>query len=124
MAESSPKKPKASAPRKGTQSASSSPSRRPPSESPAGTHSRPDHSSHLKRLNRIKGQIEGIERMIVGHRYCPDILTQIRAATSALQAVEVEIFRDHLKGCVRSAFQSRDTFDSEEKIQEIIKMIS
>ena len=124
MAESSSKKSKSLTPRKGLQAPPPAPLRKTHSESQVMPHSHPDHSSHLKRLNRIKGQIEGIERMIVGHRYCPDILTQIRAATSALKAVEVEIFRDHLKGCVRSAFQTRDTFDSEEKIQEIIKMIS
>ncbi len=82
-----------------------------------------DHSVHLKRLHRVQGQIQGIERMILDKRYCPDIIAQLRAATAALKAVEAEVFKTHLRGCVKSAFNSNDAFDSEEKIQEIMKMV-
>lgn len=88
-----------------------------------GSHGHPDHSVHFKRLNRIKGQIEGIEKMILDRRYCPDIIAQLKAASAALKAVEAEVFKSHLRGCVKSAFAGDDAFKSEEKIQEIIKMI-
>jgi CsoR family transcriptional regulator, copper-sensing transcriptional repressor len=84
----------------------------------------PDHLSHLPRLSRVKGQIDGIERMIKDGRYCLDIMTQLRAASSAIKAVESEILKTHLRGCVKQAINSRDVFDAEEKIQEIIKLIS
>ncbi len=83
----------------------------------------PDHSRHLTRLNRAKGQIEGIERMIVNRRYCPDIIAQLKAASSALKAIEAEIFKSHLRGCVKEAFSADDLFKSEEKIQEIVKLV-
>ena len=83
----------------------------------------PDHSAHIKRLNRVKGQIEGIEKMILDRRYCPDIIAQLKAASAALRAVEAEVFKSHLRGCVKSAFSGDDAFKSEEKIQEVIKMI-
>lgn len=83
----------------------------------------PDHSVHIKRLNRVKGQIEGIERMILDRRYCPDIVAQLKAATAGLKAAEAEILKAHLRGCVKSAFASNDAFKAEEKIQEIIKLI-
>ena len=83
----------------------------------------PDHSSHLSRLNRVKGQIEGIERMINDKRYCPDIIAQLKAASSALKAIEAEIFKTHLRGCVKQAFGADDAFKSEEKIQEIVKLV-
>lgn len=94
-------------------------------ESPANhdSHGHPDHSPHIKRLNRVKGQIEGIERMITDRRYCPDIIAQLKAASAALKAVEAEVFKSHLRGCVKSAFSGNDAFKSEEKIQEIIKMV-
>jgi|JI10StandDraft_1071094.scaffolds.fasta_scaffold86452_5 CsoR family transcriptional regulator, copper-sensing transcriptional repressor len=86
-------------------------------------HDHPDHSAHIKRLNRVKGQIEGIERMILDRRYCTDIIAQLKAASAALKAVESEVFKSHLRGCVKSAFSGNDTFKAEEKIQEIIKLI-
>jgi DNA-binding FrmR family transcriptional regulator len=43
----------------------------------------PDHTEDLRRLKRIRGQLEGIERMIQERRYCPDIVNQIQAASSA-----------------------------------------
>ena len=83
----------------------------------------PDHSVHLKRFSRVKGQIEGIEKMIADRRYCPDIINQVKAASAALKAIEAEILKSHLRGCVKSAFNANDPFESEEKIQEIIKMV-
>lgn len=89
----------------------------------AGSGQYPDHAVHLTRLNRVKGQIEGIERMIKDQRYCLDIIVQLKAASSALKAIEAEVFKAHLRGCVRQAFNSDDLFQSEEKIQEIIKLV-
>lgn len=83
----------------------------------------PDHSSHISRLSRVKGQIEGIERMIIDRRYCSDIIAQLKAASSALKAVEAEVFKTHLRGCVKQAFSGDDFFKSEEKIQEIVKLV-
>ena len=83
----------------------------------------PDHLGHISRLNRVKGQIEGIERMIVDKRYCLDIIAQLKAASSALKAIEAEVFKTHLRGCVRQAFSADDSFKSEEKIQEIVKLV-
>jgi len=90
----------------------------------SGKHEHPDHSGQKKRLNRAKGQLEGIEKMIDQRRYCMDIVTQIRAAKSALSALETQIIETHLRGCVRSAFSSKNAFDIEEKIKEIMKVIS
>jgi CsoR family transcriptional regulator, copper-sensing transcriptional repressor len=86
------------------------------------SHSHADHSAHLKRLNRVKGQLDGIERMILGQRYCPEIIAQIRAAVAALRGIEAEIFRSHFRGCVKSAIASDDAFEAEEKIAEIMKL--
>ncbi len=86
------------------------------------SHDHPDHSTQIKRLNRVTGQIQGIERMIVDKRYCPDIITQLKAASAALKAIESEIFKSHLRSCVKSVLNGNDAFKAEEKIQEIIKL--
>jgi DNA-binding FrmR family transcriptional regulator len=59
--------------------------------------------SQLARLGRIEGQVRGVARMIEEDRYCIDVLTQISAATKALQAVALELLDDHLSHCVADA---------------------
>src|SRR5438046_2580300 len=56
----------------------------------------PDHSKHLGRLNRIKGQVDGVEKMITDRRYCLDIITQVRAIAAAAKALETEVLETHL----------------------------
>ncbi len=77
----------------------------------------PCHHAELKKLNRIAGQVEGIKKMIEEHRYCVDILTQMRAARAALRAVEANILETHLKTCVTESFISGK--DRDAKIGEI-----
>lgn len=53
-----------------------------------------------QRLNRIAGQVAGIQRMVEEDRYCVDILTQIAAVRSALDSLGVELLTDHVSTCV------------------------
>ncbi len=52
------------------------------------------------RVNRISGQIGGISKMIDDDRYCLEILDQIAAARSALDALGVELLSNHIENCV------------------------
>ncbi len=52
------------------------------------------------RVRRIAGQVAGIERMLEDGRYCVDILNQIAAVRSALDALGVELLTRHLETCV------------------------
>jgi DNA-binding FrmR family transcriptional regulator len=61
-----------------------------------------DKDAYLKRLRRIEGQIRGLQRMIDEDEYCIDVLTQISAATKALQSVALGLMDDHLH-CVAAA---------------------
>lgn len=82
-----------------------------------------DHSGELKRLSRIKGQVEGIERMIKDQRYCPDIVHQIKAIRSALKSLESSIIEGHMKHCVLQAIASKDSIIVGKKIDEIILLL-
>ena len=53
-----------------------------------------------QRARRISGQITGIQRMIDDDRYCVDVLNQISAVRSALDALGVELLSHHLESCV------------------------
>jgi DNA-binding FrmR family transcriptional regulator len=68
----------------------------------------PRKESLGKRVARIEGQIRGIGRMIDEDRYCIDILTQVAAVRSALDALGVELLEHHLHGCVQHAVRSGD----------------
>jgi CsoR family transcriptional regulator, copper-sensing transcriptional repressor len=65
-----------------------------------------DKEAIRKRLRRIEGQVRGLERMVEDDRYCIDILEQVSAATRALQAVSLELLRDHLAHCVADAINA------------------
>jgi len=62
--------------------------------------------AHLKRLARIEGQVRGIARMVEQDKYCIDVLTQVSAATKALQAVALELLDEHLGHCVAHAVET------------------
>jgi CsoR family transcriptional regulator, copper-sensing transcriptional repressor len=57
----------------------------------------------LRRLRRVEGQVRGLAQMVEDDRYCIDVLTQISAATKALQSVAVGLIDDHLRHCVAEA---------------------
>ena len=73
-----------------------------------------------KRVNRIEGQIRGIGRMIDEDRYCIDVLTQLAAVRSALDAVGVELLEHHLHGCVKQTVPSSD---GDQTIDEALAVI-
>ncbi|HEX6360146.1 metal-sensitive transcriptional regulator [Actinophytocola sp.] len=76
-----------------------------------------DKDGYLKRLRRIEGQIRGLQRMVENDEYCIDVLTQISAATKALQAVSLGLMDEHLKHCVAQALADGGK-DADEKIRE------
>lgn len=76
----------------------------------------------LKRLRRIEGQVRGLQRMVEADAYCIDILTQISAATRALEAVALQLLDDHLRHCVSEAAVAGET-DVHDKITEATEAI-
>jgi CsoR family transcriptional regulator, copper-sensing transcriptional repressor len=60
----------------------------------------------LKRLRRVEGQVRGLQRMVQEDTYCIDVLTQVAAATKALEAVALSLLEDHLGHCVADAIQA------------------
>ncbi|MEU6378727.1 metal-sensitive transcriptional regulator [Streptomyces sp. NPDC046909] len=75
-------------------------------------------ADHLTRLSKVEGQIRGISRMVTDDRYCLDVLTQITAASRALQEVALSLLDDHVRGCVTDAART-DPARAEEKFAEL-----
>ncbi|NUT99362.1 MAG: metal-sensitive transcriptional regulator [Saccharothrix sp.] len=78
---------------------------------------------YLARLRRVEGQVRGIQRMVDGDEYCIDVLTQIAAATKALQAVSLGLLDEHLKHCVAEALTLGGE-GAEDKVREASEAIA
>jgi CsoR family transcriptional regulator, copper-sensing transcriptional repressor len=83
----------------------------------------PDKESLVKRLHRIEGQVRGVERMVDENRYCIDIITQISAVTTALEAVAFKILDEHVNHCVAGALASGDEQVAAEKSRELLDAV-
>ncbi len=76
-----------------------------------------DQKSVLNRLKTVRGQIEGIIRMVEDDKYCIDISNQLLAAQSILKSTNKMILHSHLQHCLHQSFD--DEADKEEKIKEL-----
>lgn len=77
----------------------------------------------LKRLRRIEGQVRGLQRMVEGDEYCIDVLTQVSAATKALQSFSLELLDEHIAHCVVEAAQAGGD-DAQIKVREAQQAIA
>ena len=73
----------------------------------------------IHRLNRIEGQIRGIRGMVEKDVYCADILVQVAAANSALNAFSRELLSQHVRTCVADDLRA----GSEAKLDELMNLL-
>lgn len=81
----------------------------------------PTKENLQRRLARIRGQVEGLSRMVEEERYCPDILHQFAAVHSALRSVEKELLANHLERCATHAI-SEGGESADQVRQEIVDL--
>jgi len=81
----------------------------------------PNKSALRKRLNRIEGQTRGVAKMVEEDRYCVDVLTQISAIQSALDALALQLLVNHTKGCVRTAIRSGNGEAAIDELMTVVK---
>lgn len=72
------------------------------------------------RLQRIQGQVGGIQRMVDEDRYCIDILTQVNAVKAALDKVALALLGDHVEHCITDAVRRGK---GKEKLSELTAAI-
>ncbi len=84
----------------------------------------PHKDALLKRLNRIEGQVRGVAKMIQEDRYCVDILTQISAMKSALDALAMRLLEDHTRGCVQGAIRSGKGDQAIGEVMEVMRKLT
>ena len=74
-----------------------------------------EYKKLLSRLNRIEGQVRGVKKMLEDDRYCIDILVQVSAISSALNAFNKELMTEHIESCVVNDIRS----GKEDKVEEL-----
>jgi len=82
-----------------------------------------DKEDLTKRLRRIAGQVNGVERMVDEERYCIDILTQIAAIRAALDRVAIAVLDDHARHCVVAASEGRQEERTTEMMDAVARLL-
>jgi DNA-binding FrmR family transcriptional regulator len=82
-----------------------------------------DREAVLARLRRIEGQVRGLQRMVEEDRYCIDVLTQVRAVTSALESMSLLLLEDHVRHCVADAIRAGDGAEKVEELNAAIERL-
>ena len=82
-----------------------------------------NRDDYLKRLRRIEGQVRGIAKMVDDDKYCIDILTQVSAATKALQSVALGLLEEHRATCVVDAARAGGN-EADAKVKEAADAIA
>ncbi len=78
---------------------------------------------YLVRLRRIEGQVRGLERMVDEDQYCPNIVTQVAAATRALQEVAVGLLDDHIRSCAVAATKGSAANQAFDEVARTIRQV-
>lgn len=79
----------------------------------------------IKYLKTVRGQLDGILKMIDDDRYCIDISNQISASTALLKKANVEILQGHLNSCLIKAIENHEELDEKMiEIHEVLLKIS
>ena len=81
----------------------------------------PNKPALLKRMHRIEGQVRGVAKMVDEDRYCVDVLTQISAIQSALDALAIQLLENHPNGCVRAAIKSGNGEAAVDELMAVVK---
>jgi len=83
----------------------------------------PQKADLQKRLARIEGQVRGVARMVEDESYCIDVLTQLAAVQTALEAVGLKVLDEHVRHCVARALASGDSAEAEAKANELLAAV-
>lgn len=78
-----------------------------------------EYQALLRRLSRIEGQVRGVRGMVEKEAYCTDILTQVSAIQSALNAFSRELLANHIRTCVVDGIRQNDP----EIVDELVRTV-
>lgn len=82
-----------------------------------------NHENVLRRLKIVRGQVEGLIRMVEDDRYCIDISTQLMAASQALRGINRDVLSAHLTECMKASIASDSPEEIAQKLKEMDEVV-
>jgi len=77
----------------------------------------------LQSLKTVRGQLDGIIKMIEDERYCMDVSNQIAASSALLKRAQVLILKQHIEHCVKAAVEAENCHTKMDEIMKILERI-
>ena len=81
-------------------------------------------SKALARLRRIEGQVQGIQRMVEGDKYCVEVLLQLAAVQGAVEQMQKLVLGQHIESCVSDAIRSGTARERQKKVDELLDVFA
>ncbi|MBQ2645263.1 metal-sensing transcriptional repressor [bacterium] len=81
-----------------------------------------DKSKTIKLLKTVRGQLDGLIKMVEDDRYCIDISNQLMASQSILRKINLDILSGHLTHCIKESIEKGQ--DTNEKLAEIVNLLN
>lgn len=78
----------------------------------------------LGRLRRIEGQVQGIQRMVEGDKYCVEVLLQLSAVSGAVEQMHKLVLGQHIESCVAEAIRSGTARERQKKVDELLDVFA
>jgi DNA-binding FrmR family transcriptional regulator len=82
-----------------------------------------DKTKVTRQLKTVRGQIDGLIKMVEDDRYCIDISNQLMASQAILRSINREVLHAHLNCCVKEAFLSGNAQQAQQKLDEIVEVV-
>ena len=73
----------------------------------------------IKRLRKIEGQTQGIQRMLAHGRDCQEVLNQLSSVRSATRSVSLELMRHQIEWSLHELHSP----DADEVISKLIQLL-
>lgn len=82
-----------------------------------------DRDEILRQLKTVRGQIDGIIKMVEEDRYCIDISNQLLSAAGLINKSNKAVIAAHMENCIMDALSRGKPKERDEKVREITELV-
>lgn len=82
-----------------------------------------DKNKIIRLLKTVRGQIDGLIKMVEDDRYCIDISTQVMASQSILKKINLDILRGHINHCIKESFDKTEQY-RDKQMEELVEVLN
>lgn len=82
-----------------------------------------DKNKIIRLLKTVRGQIDGLIKMVEDDRYCIDISTQVMASQSILKKINLDILKGHINHCIKESFDKTEQY-RDKQMEELVEVLN